>query len=455
VWQATIRLLQALDAWQDWFRKLRAEGDADPACALWCQETAIQCIHVLCTHRVNMPPFDREDEAAILAMLPPIPDWAMAGTGDRWDDDQDQFVPYQRPRWQDDRQFRQRYYCGPEHRCTTATRLRGATLQLRLLLESFPMTALGSDRPAAPSPAEQPQIERINHLHCLAARGVKVVRRLQTLLHCADGDHHARDALLQLQLAVNEVAALPLTDDPFSADEVVEAAGVVATSMHAAAFAITQRTWQTVQLRSLALEIRSDHQDGSGQSSKRVTSPLRVAPTEVPWSADVWDEVRRQLAEDPSLDLERIETRLALERIQAVRRLEARCSVHGTGTVASATKVESTEPNSTGSPSPAVPQQAEPGRSDAFADAESSQSSALGFIPSDLQERILEALDQKALTLDALVSKLHVDRRTLHRNGIKELMQLGMIGNDRRVGGYYRPDAPPPKYAEKLRRRAR
>jgi len=30
-----------------------------------------------------------------------------------------------------------------------------------------------------------------------------------------------------------------------------------------------------------------------------------------------------------------------------------------------------------------------------------------------------------------------------------------MIANARRVGGYYRLDAPPPKYAEQLRGRAR
>jgi hypothetical protein len=380
----------------------------------------------------------------------------MAGTGDCWDPEQNQFVSCQRPRWQDDPRFLQRYYGGPEKRCETATRLRGAALQLRLLLESFPMTALGSDSPAATSPARQQQMERMYHLHQLAVRSVNVVLRLQTLIHFADGDRHARDALIQLERVVNELPALPLTDDPFSADEVVEAAGVVATSMHAAAFAITRKTWLTVQLRSLASQTSSDHQDGSGQSYTRVTLRLLArAPTEVPWTADVWKEVRQQLAEDPDLDPERIEARLALERIRAARRLEARFSVHGTGTVATASRVESTEPNSTGSASPAVPQEVEQGMSGALADAAPSQDSDLGFIPSELQERILEALNQKALTLDALVLKLHVDRSSLYRNGIKELMQRRVIANDRRVGGYYRHDAPPPKYADQLRRRAR
>jgi hypothetical protein len=72
------------------------------------------------------------------------------------------------------------------------------------------------------------------------------------------------------------------------------------------------------------------------------------------------------------------------------------------------------------------------------------------FIPSELQEAILAALNGKALTLDALTLKLHVDRSTLHRDGIKELRAQGLIDNHRRVGGYFRPDAPPPKYADRL-----
>jgi hypothetical protein len=253
-----------------------------------------------------------------------------------------------------------------------------------------------------------------------------------------------------------ELPALPLTDDPFSADEVVETAGVVATSMHAAALAITRRTWLTVQLRSLAPEGSSDHQDGSGRSYTRVTSRLLVgAPTEVPWTAGVWKEVRQQLAEDPALDPERMEAQLAQERMRAIRQLEARFGVHGTGTVVTASQVESTELNSTGSASPAVPQEVEQGMSGALADAAPSQDSALDFIPSELQERILEALHHKALTLDALALKFDVDRSTVYRRSIKELRERGVIANIRRVGGYYRLDAPPPKYAEKLRRRKR
>lgn len=217
---------------------------------------------------------------------------------------------------------------------------------------------------------------------------------------------------------MSELPPLPLGDDPFSADEVVEVAGVVATSMHAAAFAITQRAWQTVQLRSLAPDSSSDHQDGSGQAYTRVTSrSLFLAPTEAPWTEGIWKEVCQQLAEDPVLEPERIEAQLALERIRAVRRLEARFSVHGSGLVASAARVESSEPSSTALASPEVSLEEEQAVSDAFADAAPSPDNDRDFIPSELQERILELLDEKALTLDALAEKLDVDRSSLYYPG--------------------------------------
>jgi hypothetical protein len=76
---------------------------------------------------------------------------------------------------------------------------------------------------------------------------------------------------------------------------------------------------------------------------------------------------------------------------------------------------------------------------------------ALPFIPNELQERILDALNRKALKLDALVNLLKVDRKTLCTYGLNELKAQGLVCTNRRVGGYYRPDAPPPKYADQLR----
>ncbi len=441
IWQATVRLLQALDAWQEWFRKLRAEGDADPAVALWCEATAVQSIRVLCSQRANAPPFDIESEADIRALLPPTPTWALARTEYRCDHEREPSMATPMPRWQQDPEFLGSYYLGGNNRLKSSTRLRGAALQFLLLLESFPMTALPHDLLTANAQAVRQslhrEIERINVLHRLAGRCLNTVLRLHTLRHYDDGDRHGRDALLALQQAANELPELPLADDPFAADDVVEEAGVVATSMHTASLEIARQTWQSVQMPSLVPEMSSDHTDATDQPYTRITSALmRQAPTEVSWSADVWQRVRQQLADVPALDVVRIQTRLALERNRAVRQLETRF-----GILVTAGEMI---------PSSVVPQVAE---QELAATATSSQLSAdddLPFIPSELQQCILEVLQHKALTLDALAVKLDIDRSNLHRDGIKELKRRGLIDNNRRVGGYYRPDVPPPKYAEQL-----
>jgi hypothetical protein len=63
-------------------------------------------------------------------MLPPIPDWSLAGTESRWDQEQGQLITSQRPRWQEDPDFLNRCYGDPENRCDTSNRPRGAKLQL-------------------------------------------------------------------------------------------------------------------------------------------------------------------------------------------------------------------------------------------------------------------------------------------------------------------------------------
>jgi hypothetical protein len=73
---------------------------------------------------------------------------------------------------------------------------------------------------------------------------------------------------------------------------------------------------------------------------------------------------------------------------------------------------------------------------------------AAGVVLSNLQRRILKELEGRAMTADDLQHGLNVGRNTLFgRNGsggaLNELMQLGLVTNDRKVGGYFRPDARP------------
>jgi hypothetical protein len=59
------------------------------------------------------------------------------------------------------------------------------------------------------------------------------------------------------------------------------------------------------------------------------------------------------------------------------------------------------------------------------------------------QKRILEQLEGRALTATNLQRRLQVDRKRLYYQGLIPLSRLGLVKNDRTIGGYYRPDAPP------------
>jgi hypothetical protein len=67
------------------------------------------------------------------------------------------------------------------------------------------------------------------------------------------------------------------------------------------------------------------------------------------------------------------------------------------------------------------------------------------FYPTPFQERLLRAVRGKALTAKRLEDILRVDRKQLYCGGINPLKAVGRIENNRRLGGYYDPTAPPEK----------
>jgi hypothetical protein len=69
------------------------------------------------------------------------------------------------------------------------------------------------------------------------------------------------------------------------------------------------------------------------------------------------------------------------------------------------------------------------------------------FDPTPFQKRILDLLNGCALKASRLQRRLRIDRKALYRRGLNPLMAAGRVQNDRRIGGYYRPDAPPPDAA--------
>lgn len=147
VWTAANHLEIALDKWAAWFVELQEHGDAHPALALNCSEMASRAIKVLLTHRPNIAPFDSADETGLLAMLPPIPAWWLPGTEINLSVEGGESIGESRIRWQEDREFLDRYYQFPEQRQEKAVKLRGAAAKLIDLLKSFPMSALATACP--------------------------------------------------------------------------------------------------------------------------------------------------------------------------------------------------------------------------------------------------------------------------------------------------------------------
>lgn len=60
------------------------------------------------------------------------------------------------------------------------------------------------------------------------------------------------------------------------------------------------------------------------------------------------------------------------------------------------------------------------------------------------QQSILSALDGRSLNKEKLCEEMKInDNRLYNAGGIMELQEMGLVGSDRKLGGYYRPDAPP------------
>lgn len=73
---------------------------------------------------------------------------------------------------------------------------------------------------------------------------------------------------------------------------------------------------------------------------------------------------------------------------------------------------------------------------------------SISFLPNDLQSLILQALEHRSMTqLDLMVNLNIGSKETLYgkagKGGLKELLDEGVVRSDKRLGGYYRPDAPP------------
>jgi hypothetical protein len=194
---------------------------------------------------------------------------------------------------------------------------------------TMPSTSAPNDQPPARPPDSPSALERerdrLVSLHRQAVRCLNAVLALHAFQFTGDGEARGQKALHELRDALAQAPPSPSANDPFCRDNLVEVAGLQATSAHAAAFAIARRTWSDVELESLNPRSATDHADGDGTPYTRVMfDVIRQAPTEVAWSAEVWHRVCAGLERNPSPDQDWFEGALALEWNLAFRRLEAR-----------------------------------------------------------------------------------------------------------------------------------
>ena len=69
------------------------------------------------------------------------------------------------------------------------------------------------------------------------------------------------------------------------------------------------------------------------------------------------------------------------------------------------------------------------------------------FIPTPLQQMVLNHLVGQAMTQREIMTELDIgSKETFNgkggKGGMKELIEHALVKNDRRKGGYYRPDSP-------------
>jgi hypothetical protein len=165
------------------------------------------------------------------------------------------------------------------------------------------------------------ELRLVWHLHDLAIECVNAVLAV-TYQPYLGGFRTAKAALASLRDAVRKIPPLPLADDPFFRQEVVNLEGLRATSAHAAAFALAKRTWDAAQTIVLKPKDSRRCRDPKGNVYFRVTqTPTRQDPTEN-WSAKTWREVCQRLHELPEVGHEQWEAELHLEALAHRRHQE-------------------------------------------------------------------------------------------------------------------------------------
>jgi hypothetical protein len=167
-------------------------------------------------------------------------------------------------------------------------------------------------------------IDQVNRLNRLSERCVNVVIRLQFLRYYGrSGYEDGLAALEELEAVVAELPPLPLSPDPFCQNDVVELAGIHATSAHAAAYDLAVRAHNALQFASLTASEVTRPRSAKKENFTRVTFDVQKKSwRDEPWSKDRWQSICERLRNVPDVELKRWEARLILEQNQLQRHFE-------------------------------------------------------------------------------------------------------------------------------------
>lgn len=141
IWQDAHRLKIVGDIWQQWFRSLKAHGDADPIVPIRCRETIDRCLEVLWPYLTQIVPYLGTSLRDFKSRLPAMPSGRLADG--------------EYPGWQKDSELWSSFY-GDLNRGSGALRglYGGATELLRRLSHDPESFVMNHPLPKTLAPAE-------------------------------------------------------------------------------------------------------------------------------------------------------------------------------------------------------------------------------------------------------------------------------------------------------------
>ncbi len=164
-WQDAHRLRTVLDIWQQWFRDLKQNGDADPRIPVRCDEAVRRCLEVLWPDLVRSCSYVGQTLDELQAAMPRLPSGRLAGKDEVYDSQAKTLVEVERIGWQYEPDLWNSFYGDLNKGCGAMYALYGGASEILRKLEHHPESFFRNlarplpaieKPPASPAPATTP-----------------------------------------------------------------------------------------------------------------------------------------------------------------------------------------------------------------------------------------------------------------------------------------------------------